>query len=103
MTAESRRLLSDDERATALTGLPGWSGDAGSIVRSVQAPDFLTGVRIVDEVAAVAEEMDHHPDIDVRWRTVTFRLSTHSAGGVTGMDLALARRISGIAAEHGAA
>ena len=50
-----------------------------------------------DEVeAALADEIDHHPDIDIRWTTVTFALSTHSAGGVTERDLELARRIDEI-------
>ena len=47
----------------------------------------------------VAEEMDHHPDIDIRWRTLTFRCSTHSAGGVTTRDIALANRIDRILAD----
>ena len=46
----------------------------------------------------MAEELDHHPDIDIRWRTLTFRLSTHSAGGVTHRDVELARRIDDIVA-----
>jgi 4a-hydroxytetrahydrobiopterin dehydratase len=96
------RLLDAAELTAALQDLPGWSGDHAGLARSVQAPDFPTAIRVVDEVAEVAEEMDHHPDIDIRWRTVSFRLSTHSAGGVTELDVALARRISAIAATHGA-
>jgi 4a-hydroxytetrahydrobiopterin dehydratase len=48
-------------------------------------------------VGAVAEEMDHHPDIDIRWNVVTLRLSTHSAGGITRLDLELAARIDALA------
>jgi 4a-hydroxytetrahydrobiopterin dehydratase len=48
----------------------------------------------VDRVAAIAEDRDHHPDIDIRWRTLTFRCSTHSKGGITDLDVALARSIS---------
>jgi 4a-hydroxytetrahydrobiopterin dehydratase len=62
----------------------------------------MTGIRIVDDVAVVAEELDHHPDVDIRWRKVTFTLSTHSQGGVTGRDVELARRIDEIAQRHGA-
>ena len=62
----------------------------------------MTGIRIVDEVAVVAEELDHHPDVDIRWRDVTFALSTHSKGGVTDRDVELARRIDEIAERHGA-
>jgi 4a-hydroxytetrahydrobiopterin dehydratase len=91
-------LLSTENLAQALTELPGWSGDTAGIQRAVTAPSFLAGIRLVDAVAEVAEASDHHPDIDIRWRTVTFRLATHSAGGVTELDLALARRIDELAA-----
>ncbi|MFI5906678.1 4a-hydroxytetrahydrobiopterin dehydratase [Dactylosporangium sp. NPDC051541] len=87
-------VLGNDTITAALTELSGWSGDAEGIERSVTASSFLDGIRLVAEVAHVAEQADHHPDIDIRWRTVTFRLSTHSAGGVTGKDLALARQIN---------
>ena len=66
------------------------------------APDFLTGIRLVDDVALVAETMDHHPDIDILWRTLTFTLSTHSAGGVTAADFELARGIDEASERHGA-
>ncbi len=95
-------LLDDDGVRTALAGLPGWSGDTSAITRSVEAPDFPTGIRIVDDVAAAAEAADHHPDIDIRWRTVTFTLATHSEGGVTQKDVGLAGAIDEIAARHGA-
>lgn len=62
----------------------------------------MTGIRIVDDVAVVAEELDHHPDVDIRWREVKFTLSTHSQGGVTERDVELARRINEIAERHGA-
>jgi 4a-hydroxytetrahydrobiopterin dehydratase len=95
-------LLGDDGVRAALADLPGWSGDATQITRSVEAPDFLTGIRVVDDVAQVAETVDHHPDIDIRWRTVTFTLSTHSAGGVTELDIELARNIDQVAERHAA-
>jgi 4a-hydroxytetrahydrobiopterin dehydratase len=88
------RVLSADELSTALADLPEWSGDTEAIARTVVAPTFIAGIRLVDAVAAAAEAADHHPDIDIRWRTVTFRLSTHSAGGVTDNDLSLAREIN---------
>jgi 4a-hydroxytetrahydrobiopterin dehydratase len=95
-------VLSEAELDQQLGDLPRWSGDRAALFRSVEAPDFPTAIRVVDEVAVVAEEMDHHPDIDIRWRTVTFTLSSHSAGGVTARDVELARRISQIAARHSA-
>lgn len=88
------RLLDDEEVARQLRDLAGWTADGGRLRASYQAPDFMTGVRLIDEVAAEAEAMDHHPDIDLRWRTVTFWCSTHSAGGVTKLDIELAHRIS---------
>jgi 4a-hydroxytetrahydrobiopterin dehydratase len=84
-------VLSAEALADALVGLREWSGDPAGITREVVAASFLDGIRLVDAVAVVAEEANHHPDIDIRWRTVTFRLATHSAGGVTSQDLSLAR------------
>jgi 4a-hydroxytetrahydrobiopterin dehydratase len=57
----------------------------------------MDGIRLVQQVAEVAEELDHHPDIDIRWTTVTFTLSTHSAGGLTMKDLRLAADIDKLA------
>jgi 4a-hydroxytetrahydrobiopterin dehydratase len=95
-------LLGPDELAAALADLPGWTGDSASLSRTVTAPDFPAAIRLVVAVAEDAELMDHHPDMDIRWRSVTFVLSTHSAGGVTGNDAELARRIDVHAAAIGA-
>ena len=92
--------LGDDGVRAALTELPQWRGDATRIARTIEFPDFLTGIRVVGDVAQVAETVDHHPDIDIRWRTVTFTLSTHSAGGVTELDIDLARSIDEVAERH---
>lgn len=91
-------VLSEEQVAEALSDLPEWSGDAEQLRRTIEFQDFPTAIRAVAQVADVAESMDHHPDIDIRWRTLTFTLSTHSAGGVTALDLDLARRISEVAA-----
>lgn len=96
-------LLGDDGVRAALSDLPDWTGDGSAITRTMTAPDFLTAIRVVDDIALVAETMDHHPDIDIRWRTLRFSLSTHSAGGVTANDLELARGIDEVAERHGAA
>jgi 4a-hydroxytetrahydrobiopterin dehydratase len=96
------RLLDPDELARQLGELPGWSGDTRSISRTVAAPSFPSALAIVAEVGEVAEELDHHPDIDIRWRTLLFGLSTHSAGGVTQLDIELAHRIDAAATAHGA-
>lgn len=87
-------LLDDAAITAALADLPGWERDGDSIVRTAQLPDFPTAIRVVGEVGDDAERADHHPDIDIRWRTLTFRLSTHSEGGLTAKDTALAAEIS---------
>jgi 4a-hydroxytetrahydrobiopterin dehydratase len=94
--------LSSDELRAGLEKLPGWSGDGTAIKRTLHAPDFPTAIALVVAVGDAAEEMNHHPDMDIRWRDVHFALSTHSAGGVTQMDLELARRIEAAGAERGA-
>jgi 4a-hydroxytetrahydrobiopterin dehydratase len=89
----SRERLDAGQVATGLERLPGWEGDETALVRTAQMSDFLAAIELVTAVAQVAEAMDHHPDIDVRWRTVRFALSTHSSGGVTATDLAAAAAI----------
>lgn len=93
------RPLNSTEIVDQLSTLPGWAGSTEGISRSYSFPDFPTAITGVDRVAVEAEEMNHHPDIDIRWRTVTFTLSTHSAGGVTQLDIELAHRIRLIAEE----
>ena len=56
--------------------LPEWQREGDSLVRTLQAKDFLAGIRVVDAVAIEAEALDHHPDIDIRWRNLHFTLST---------------------------
>jgi 4a-hydroxytetrahydrobiopterin dehydratase len=92
-------LLDADAIRTALAGSEGWAGGPDGISRTVRLPSFPAAITVVDRVAAVAEEMDHHPDIDIRWRTLTFRCFTYSAKGVTQRDLDLARRIDRIVLE----
>ncbi|AEA23240.1 MULTISPECIES: 4a-hydroxytetrahydrobiopterin dehydratase [Pseudonocardia] len=94
-------LLDDAAITAALADLPGWERAGDSIVRTAELPDFPTAIRVVGEVADDAERADHHPDIDIRWRTLTFRLSTHSAGGLTAKDTALAAEISARVAAAG--
>jgi 4a-hydroxytetrahydrobiopterin dehydratase len=89
-------VLDEAHIHAALADHPHWEFRDASLYRAVQAPDFMDGIRLVVDVARVAEELDHHPDIDIRWTTVRFRLSTHSAGGVTDNDVTLAGRIDAI-------
>jgi 4a-hydroxytetrahydrobiopterin dehydratase len=95
-------LLDDKAVSEALSTLPGWERDGSAIVRSAALPSFPAAIAVVDRVAAIAEERDHHPDIDIRWRNLTFRCSTHSEGGLTQLDVELARAISDEIAAGGA-
>jgi 4a-hydroxytetrahydrobiopterin dehydratase len=88
--------LSPDEISAALHGLPQWSGDGDGLHRTAKLPSFRDAVAAIVAIADVAEEMDHHPDVDLRWRTLHLTLVTHSAGGVTDFDLQLARRIDAL-------
>ena len=87
-------LLTAEVLNRQLDDLPGFLPAAsGNLEVALRAPSFADAVRLITLVAEEAEEMNHHPDVDLRWRTVTFTLSTHSAGGVTENDVELARRI----------
>ncbi len=87
------RRLDDEEITRQLADLPAWRRDGEAIRATFEAPTFLDGIRFVTEVGDLAETMNHHPDIDIRWKRVTFLLSTHSAGGLTQLDVELAHQI----------
>jgi 4a-hydroxytetrahydrobiopterin dehydratase len=92
-------LLTDDELNAALKDLPDWVRVGAEITRTVEAATFPAGIELVRRVASAAEAANHHPDIDIRWRRVTFTLSTHSAGGLTGLDISVAHEIDRLARE----
>jgi 4a-hydroxytetrahydrobiopterin dehydratase len=70
-----------------------WDRHGDELTTSVTLRDFAGALQFVNAVGAAAEAANHHPDIDIRWNTVTLTLSTHSAGGLTVLDLALAAAI----------
>lgn len=91
--------LSDQDLANLATRLPAWQVGDGRLVRDIEAPTFPAAIEWVVMIAQAAEAMDHHPDIDIRWRRLHLELSTHSAGGrITDLDVALAERIDAIVA-----
>ena len=92
-----RQKLSDLEIQRALGGLPGWSRRGDVLTKTYTFDKFANGIAFVGRVADVADEMDHHPDIDIRYTKVTMTLSTHDAGGITPADLTLAEKIEGTA------
>lgn len=88
--------LTDEQVSEELGRLGGWSREGDAIVRTAELASFPAAIDAVRRVADIAEARDHHPDIDIRWRSVTFRCSTHSEGGITGKDVELAREINGV-------
>jgi len=92
--------LNDEERAAALEELPGWRYDeaAGAFLRDFAFADFSAAFAFMTRSALAAEKADHHPDWSNSWNRVTVALSTHSAGGVTAKDVALAKAMEGFAA-----
>jgi 4a-hydroxytetrahydrobiopterin dehydratase len=89
-------LLNDEDLGKALGGLPDWTREGSALVRTVELESFPQAIQVVNRVAEIAENDNHHPDIDIRWRTLTFRCSTHSEGGITGFDVTLAGEIDGV-------
>ena len=81
---------------TALRAVPHWSQQGQAIARTFQFKDFAAAIAFVNKVATLAEEAWHHPDIDVRYKTVTLTLTTHDAGGLTARDFSLAASIDAL-------
>lgn len=89
-------LLSDEEIDRALQAMPKWRREEETLVRTVRCPSFRDAMALVNRAADAAEAADHHPDVDIRWRRVTFRLTTKAAGGLTGRDVEMATTIDGL-------
>ncbi|HSA57841.1 MAG TPA: 4a-hydroxytetrahydrobiopterin dehydratase [Gemmatimonadaceae bacterium] len=86
-------ILSDIEIQRELGALPGWSRRGNALTKTFECPDFPSAIAFVNRMADVAEGMNHHPDIDIRYTRVACHLSTHSAGGITRKDIQLAAKI----------
>jgi 4a-hydroxytetrahydrobiopterin dehydratase len=91
-----RTKLNDEQLASVLRSLPGWAREGDAIVKTFTFKRFADGIGFVQRMAAEADRMDHHPDIDIRYTKIRVALSTHDRGGVTGMDTDLAARIDGV-------
>lgn len=85
--------LDDDQIAARLAALDGWDRDGDEIVKSFELPTFPDAIAFVTRIADRAEAANHHPDLDIRWRNVRVALTTHDAGGLTGLDFDLATEI----------
>ncbi|MDT8342475.1 MAG: 4a-hydroxytetrahydrobiopterin dehydratase [Longimicrobiales bacterium] len=94
-----RRLLDDATLRRWMETHAEWARSGDTLERTFTFPSFPEAVAFVNRVAELAEEMDHHPDLDVRYDRVRVGLSTHSSGGITGMDTALAEKVAAAAGE----
>ena len=83
-------MLTETALTDPLTDLPDWSVEGKALVKRFTFPSYLEGIAFVNRLAAAAERANHHPDLEVGWRKVTVKLTTHSAGGITPLDVALA-------------
>jgi 4a-hydroxytetrahydrobiopterin dehydratase len=83
----------------ALMALPQWKRNGQVIARTFQFKDFPAAMKFVNQIADLAEQAQHHPDVDVRWNKVTLALTTHDAGGLTEKDFALAKQFDALLAE----
>lgn len=90
-------LLSDSEVEQKLAELDGWERRGDAITKQFDRGDFVGSVKFVEGLVGPAEAMNHHPDLELSWATVTVKLSTHSAGGLTANDFELAAKIDALA------
>ena len=88
--------LNDADIEEQLSGLDGWERDGDAIVKRFDRGDFKGSVDFVNKLTPEAEEMNHHPDLEISWKTVTVTITTHSEGGLTEGDFELARRIDAL-------
>lgn len=90
-------LLNDSEIEERLAGLPGWERRGDALAKEFDRGDFVGSVEFVDSLVEPAEAMNHHPDLEISWATVTVTLSSHSEGGLTENDFELAAKIDALA------
>jgi 4a-hydroxytetrahydrobiopterin dehydratase len=93
-------LLNAKQIQHRLTSVPAWARRGRTIHRRYEFKGFVNAIDFVDRIARKAEKSDHHPDIDIRWNKVTLALSTHSEGGLTKKDFALAETCDAVFAKH---
>ncbi len=85
--------LSPAQTDEKLRKLAGWKRKGNFITKEFKFDEFMAGIRFVNDIAAIAERLDHHPDIHIRWTTVRLEVQTHDEGGVTPLDIRLATEI----------
>ena len=93
--------LTADELADGLIGISAWTRLDDTIVRAIEFSTFPIVIEAVNRIAVEAERLDHHPDLDIRYRTLNITLTTHDGAGLTHLDLDLAQVIDTITRELG--
>ena len=89
-------LLEDDDLTSALKKCPEWELEKKFITRTVEFEEFMDAIDFVNDLAEIAEEAQHHPDITIRYTKVSLKLTTEDAGGITELDVELAQRIDNL-------
>lgn len=89
--------LEKNEIANSLGEIPGWAVLGKGIAKVFTFDRYLDGVEFAKRCGELAEEMNHHPDLLIRWKKVRVSITTHSAGGLTGLDFAYAKKVEGLA------
>lgn len=94
-----RRILTTGELTDALATLSGWTDEGNSISKRWEFADFAAALDYVNRVGALAEAADHHPDFTFGWGYANVALTTHDRGGVTDVDVDLARQIEALSTD----
>ena len=94
--SESRSLLTPELLSEGLAAAPGWRLDGGRLTKEFSFPTYAQGVLFAVATAQLAERLDHHPEMWITWGKVTVTTWTHTAGGVTRLDLELARGVEAL-------
>jgi len=89
-------LLNEAEIEAKLAGLDGWKRSGEAIAKDFSCGDFVGSVKFIEGLVGPAEEMGHHPDLEISWDTVTVTISTHSEGGLTAADFELAAKVDAL-------
>ncbi|MBI3116769.1 MAG: 4a-hydroxytetrahydrobiopterin dehydratase [Thaumarchaeota archaeon] len=85
--------LSESHIKGRLKGLHGWKYRNNFLTKAFEFKTFMAGIRFVNDIAAIAEKLDHHPDIHIRWTTIKLSVQSHDEGGVTSRDVRLVTEI----------
>jgi 4a-hydroxytetrahydrobiopterin dehydratase len=89
-------VITADELDAALKKFPEWEVEGEAITRTIEFEEFSEAIDFVNDLAEIAEEAQHHPDIDIRYTRITVALTTHDVGGVTELDIQLAQRVDNL-------